>query len=67
MKAFRFSWRRWKTHTTNCQLYWRGSLFLEALFEPSVGQLAHYLGERSMSGPQQLLELILPSLAARKL
>ena len=35
----------------NCQLYWKGRSLLEAFFLPSVGQLARYLGERSMSGP----------------
>ena len=51
MKAFLLSWKRWETHTTNCQRYWKGRPFLEALFVPSVSQLSHYLGERSMSGP----------------
>ena len=32
-------------------MYWKDRPFLDALFRPSVGQLAHYLGERSMSGP----------------
>ena len=35
----------------NCQRYWKGRPFLEALFVPSVSQLSHYLGERYMSGP----------------
>ena len=51
MKAFLFSWKRWETHTTNCQTYWKGRPLFDALFRPSVGQLEHYLGERSMSGP----------------
>ena len=50
MKAFLFSWKRWETHTTKCQLYWKGRSLFHALFLPSVGQFAHYLGERSMSG-----------------
>ena len=51
LRVFLFSWKSWETHTTNCKTYWEGRSLLDALFCPSVGQLAHYLAGRSTSGP----------------
>ena len=51
LAAYRFAWKRWTVHITNCKVYWECDCLQTAIYKPSVSALFHYLGERSESGP----------------
>ena len=48
-KHVRLAWKRWEIHTTHCIQFHKGDLE-QSLMDPTVSQLAHYLGERSTAG-----------------
>ena len=44
------AWRRWRLHTKNSPTQWVDVSSEEAMFKPSEGALAHYIGVRSGGG-----------------
>ena len=44
------AWRRWRAHTKASPTQWDGQTLAQALFSPSDGAMAHYIGVRSGGG-----------------
>ena len=44
------AWRRWRAHTKESPTQWEGRTWEQALFSPSDGSMAHYIGVRSGGG-----------------
>jgi hypothetical protein len=44
------AWRRWKAHTKASPEQWTDQSLLQAIFSPSEGAMAHYIGVRSGGG-----------------